>query len=254
VVVTWNAAAGAGDLVELVGRLRRGDFTDRTPVAHFVLLLQEVYRTGGAVPARVPAGGRAPRRLGRPAAAIDIEHAARSLELSVFYAPAMRNGVEAEDRGNAIMTTEPLRQLEVLELPFERQRRIALLATVTGWTSSGERWQIRFANAHLETRAGLTRGGPAPARRRQARAIAEHLLSPRAPTIIAGDLNTSWGDDEPAVRDLRRLFPDAGKTPATTWAKAVLSARLDHLFAWLPGTSLTVSRISERFGSDHIRC
>jgi endonuclease/exonuclease/phosphatase family metal-dependent hydrolase len=251
VVVTWNVDVGAGDLVEFVGRLRRGDFTDRVPTDHFVMLLQEAYRKSGTIPPHVPAGARAPRRIPPPTDTIDIARAAASLGLDLFYAPAMRNGFEVEDRGNAILTTEAMRHLEVLELPFERQRRIALLATLEGRTSAGGPWSIRLVNVHLETRAGAMRHGPAAARLRQARALLERLHPVRVPTVVGGDFNTSWGDDEPAAHELRRALPSAGRTPGTTWSAGILSARLDHLFAWLPGERLRVRRIPRRFGSDH---
>ena len=58
-VVSWNTHVGGGDVAALVRRLRRGDLTGGAPVADFVLLLQEVYRRGPAVPdART--GGVAP--------------------------------------------------------------------------------------------------------------------------------------------------------------------------------------------------
>jgi endonuclease/exonuclease/phosphatase (EEP) superfamily protein YafD len=70
--------------------------------------------------------------------------------------------------------------------------------------------------------------------------------------VIGGDLNTSWGDDEPAVRDMRRRFPDAERTPGSTWAGPLgMSAKLDHFFARTGGVRLEVSKVGDRFGSDH---
>ena len=45
----------------------------------------------------------------------------------------MRNGRPPqtdEDRGNAILSTEPLADLTAIELPFEQQRRVAVAATL----------------------------------------------------------------------------------------------------------------------------
>ena len=55
----------------------------------------------------------------------DINGHAAGLGLSIFYAPSMRNGPELrEDRGNAIISTEPLLDPIALELPLARQRRV----------------------------------------------------------------------------------------------------------------------------------
>jgi endonuclease/exonuclease/phosphatase family metal-dependent hydrolase len=217
------------------------------PVHEFAVLLQEVRRAGSAVPALIAPGVYVPKRLG-PTDAVSIDTFAAEQKLNLFYAPAMRNGTGQEDRGNAILSTQQLADLAVLELPFERQRRIALFASIL---RNGAPW-LRLANMHLETRAGATRGGPAAARLRQARAIIDVLEPMALPLVVGGDLNTSWGDDEPAVRELRRRFPDAGRTPGTTWAGPFgMSARLDHLFARTGGVRLGVSKVRDRFGSDH---
>jgi endonuclease/exonuclease/phosphatase (EEP) superfamily protein YafD len=71
---------------------------------------------------------------------------------------------------------------------------------------------------------------------------------------VAGDLNTWWGDEEPAVRDLRRVLPDARapKSPAT-WGGGMVRTigGVDHMFAKLDDRLLNVVRLSARFGSDH---
>lgn len=245
-IVSWNMEVGEGKLIPLVTALRRGDFTGGTPVGHFVLLLQEVYRTDERLK-QAPAGSGPPRAIGGYSSEGDIVKLANTLGLELFYAPAMRNGRKDEDRGNAILSTLPLTDLVVIELPFERQRRIALLATVG---TAGSR-QLRVATVHLETRAGLTRRGPAAARLRQVEALAAVTSGSGLPVILAGDLNTSWGDDEPAVRTLRTVFPNAGRTPGTTWSKGIMSAKLDHFFARLPEGWLNVRKLPSRFGSDH---
>ena len=71
------------------------------------------------------------------------------------------------------------------------------------------------------------------------------------PTIVAGDFNTSWGDDEPAVKTLRRAYPDAPPTGGTTWTRGLMSAKLDHVFARVPNATVDVRRSRDRYGSDH---
>ena len=51
----------------------------------------------------------------------------------MLYAPSMRNGESAgggEDRGNAIVSTLPLADPTVIELPLERQRRVVVAASI----------------------------------------------------------------------------------------------------------------------------
>ena len=62
----------------------------------------------------------------------------------------MRNGPELrEDRGNAIISTEPLLDPFALELPLARQRRVALGAAVQVQTSDGPK-RLELMDAHLE--------------------------------------------------------------------------------------------------------
>ena len=146
-VVSWNTAVGAGDVRRFVAGLRRPG-----PV---VLLLQEVYRGGEEVPGVLPPGAAYASRLGgRPGDSRyeQIEPIARALGLSLFYVPSMRNGgpESREDRGNAILSSLPLSDLAAYELPFERQRRVALAATIGGTTTTGARWRLRIVDAHLD--------------------------------------------------------------------------------------------------------
>jgi len=260
-VATWNMNVGAGDLVSFVERLRRGEFTAPLAVGDFAILLQETYRVGPEVPRPGAIAFRIPKRLGAADPAADIRRLAASLELHLVYAPAMRNGAEegdeeegASDRGNAILSTLPLDEVTVVELPFERQRRVAVVATAHG-TAAGNGpapRKVRLVSTHFETRAGLTRGGPTAARRRQARALVQALAGDTTPLVIGGDFNTSYGNDEPAVHELRAAFPAGGQTRWATWRGPLgLSARLDHMFARVAGEDLVVRRVPERFGSDH---
>jgi len=271
-VVTWNVHVGGGDIADVVARLRRGEFSQGRAVTHFVLLLQEAYREGSNVPADVPAGSPMPRPIvERPPNGVrrDIRSLARSERLHVLYAPAMRNGAIAvsEDRGTAILSTLPLADLQVIELPFERQRRVALAATVAGETSPGAPWQLRLANVQLDTSLALTRGGPFVARRRQAEALVEALeggpdpsvsgelrgTSDALPLVLGGDFNTWLGPREPALEVLRRAFPETPRAGnASTWRGPLgAHAVLDHVFVRGRFRSVTTRRLPGRFGSDH---
>jgi len=257
-IVTWNVHVGSGDIADLVARLRRGEFTGGTPIEHFILLLQEAYRRDPAVPSRVPRGFPTPSRI---AAAVgrapDIASVAKALGVSVFYVPAMRNGiaaVDAEDRGNAILSTLDLHDLVVVELPMERQRRTAAVAVVEGHASDGSPWKLRVADVHLDTALAFTRGGPFAARRRQAHALIDALRTPEElATVLAGDFNTWWGASEPALNILRSAFPQTPRTAnAKTWSGPLgIHAQLDYMFIRGPFEGVQLKRLSSQFGSDH---
>lgn len=237
-VVSWNVHVGGGDVAALIRGLRSGAFTDGARVDRFVLLLQEAYRRDGGIPAAIQAGVRVPRRI---AAAerlrgADVGRLAEETGLAVLYAPSMRNGGAAsapEDRGNAIASTLPLLDPQVVELPLERQRRVAVIATLEGWTADGPSWRVRVVTAHFDTALALGHGGPFEARRRQADALVDALGPSDVPTILGGDFNTWRGDREPAIDLLRRAFP---ATPpldrAPTWRGPLgAHAALDYIFA-----------------------
>jgi endonuclease/exonuclease/phosphatase family metal-dependent hydrolase len=258
-IVSWNVHMGRGDLLAFADALRSGQLTGGEAEDDFVLLLQETYRMGPEVPAVLPdnrALGRA-LELPRDAAAHDVRSLAAALNLFVAYVPSMRNGPDRVDRGNAILSTRRLSHLLAIELPLERQRRTALAAAVDGVAPSGTPWRLNVASVHLDTAPALLRGGPAAARRRQALALVDALASLAAPVALGGDLNTSWGSDEPAFRVLRAAFPDATTVDtAPTWkGPLAASARLDHLFVrWRKptrGGAPIVRRVPARYGSDH---
>jgi endonuclease/exonuclease/phosphatase family metal-dependent hydrolase len=268
-VLTWNVHVGGGDIEHLIGRLRAGEFTDGRPVADFVLLLQEAFRAGDDVPADVGVQAAVPHPIVvRPpngAERRDIRTVARRLGVHVFYAPSMRNSRDAspapvsprEDRGSAILSTLPLADLQVIELPFERQRRVALAATVSSSSARSGSWRLRVADVHFDTALSLTRGGPFAARRRQAEALVEALDARSAgspvPTIVGGDFNTWLGPAEPAIDVMRRAFSDTPDQPAiATWeGPALARAVLDYVFVRGRFETLTTRRLAERFGSDH---
>jgi endonuclease/exonuclease/phosphatase family metal-dependent hydrolase len=261
-IITWNVHVGGGDLEAIISGLRTGEFTGGNPAPEFVLLLQEAYREGSDVPARLPAGSPLPRAIvERPPGGIrrDIRVVAARAGLHLFYAPAMRNNsadraAAPEDRGTAILSTLPLADLQVIELPFERQRRVALAASVAGRTSDAAAWRLRLANVQIDTTLALTRGGPIAARRRQAEALLDALSRAEAtPMVLGGDFNTWLGNKEPAVEVVSRAFA-ATPQPAdvATWRGPLgAHATLDHVFVRGLFRFVSTRRLSGRYGSDH---
>src|SRR5688572_16545265 len=194
-LVSWNTALGAGDVERLVADLRRG-----APRGPIVLLLQEVYRAGDEVPVLLRSGAAVASRLrglradGRRD---EIEVTAAALGMSAYYVPSMRNGspvMSDEDRGNAILSTLPLTDLAALELPFERQRRVAVGATLQGASGDGNPWQLRVVSAHLDNISGARRLWVASefGRVRQTRGLIQQLEGD-TPLVLGGDFNTWFG-------------------------------------------------------------
>jgi endonuclease/exonuclease/phosphatase family metal-dependent hydrolase len=247
-VVSWNTAVGDADIVRFVR-------TQADPQRALVLLLQEVYRSGPEVPSRLDRNAAFAGRLGNVTVERrqEIEHVGRELGLSVYYVPSMRNGgsTSDEDRGNAILSNLPLTGLEAIELPFERQRRVAIAATIEGRTSLGTPWRIRLVSAHLDNMGSAKRAwvGSEYGRARQARGLAA-LLHDEQPTILAGDFNTWFGFSDLAFVETARQFPQTRVTDRRATFRGLL--RLDHVFYRLPnGWRLDVRRGESRFGSDH---
>lgn len=223
----------------------------------FVLLLQEAYRRGDAVPSGVGAKLPVPSRIAGTGRGPDIEAIARAQRTALFYAPSMRNGgsdVDREDRGNAILSTLPLANPAAIELPFEHQRRVVVSAIVESPTPAGRGWRLRVVDVHLDTAITLFHGGPAAGRVRQTRALVDALeaqADANAATIVAGDFN-SWLWREPALDVVRRAYgagPPALRVP--TFAGPLwFTATLDHVFA--RGVKhVAIERLPDRFGSDH---
>lgn len=261
-IVSWNTHVGGGDLDALVDAVQRGAFTRGEPFDAVVLLLQEMYRHGDGVPERATLRAAIPSRIVdafHAAHLRDVRRVARERGLAVLYAPSMRNGAardDPEDRGNAILSTLALSDPAAIELPFERQRRVVAVASVAGRTTAGTQWRLRLANVHLDTALAPLHGGPLAARRRQADALITALtrsLSFDGPTVLAGDFNAWLGEREPAIRDVRAVFPDAPPVGGgATWTGPLgLHATLDYVFARGAMRAIQVQRLPSRFGSDH---
>ncbi len=249
-VISWNTAIGAGDLMRLIREERQ-----QRPGVPLVLLLQEVYRGGP----EVPRAGPALRFAGRLGDGLDnraeIEAVAEATGLNLYYVPSMRNGApwdSDEDRGNAILSTLPLEDFAAIELPFERQRRVAVAATVSLRRTGATPVRIRVVSVHLDNMVGAGRGwilGGEFGRLRQARSLIE-LLRGDDVVIVGGDFNTWFGAAEAAYREIRHALPDCRTTDARPTFLGVL--RLDHVFFRIPdGWTAGFQRAAERYGSDH---
>jgi endonuclease/exonuclease/phosphatase family metal-dependent hydrolase len=255
-VATWNMHDGRGDVLSLVGALRRGSDAVPAPDA-VVVLLQEVVRS-------LPASGAGAAIDSSPAGVKDIPSVLRRLGWHLAYLPGKRNrlrpdGAAGADRGVAILSSLPLTNLEAIELPLERQRRVALSAIVVGRGEDGRPWQLRVVSVHLENRAGARRVWmrAGASRTRQTEALLEALaLSPAGAhgaalaTNVGGDFNVWLGPREHALTLLRErlgAFPDEDTRPTMDngW-------RLDYLFPHLlPSLPATHRRLNSTFGSDH---
>jgi endonuclease/exonuclease/phosphatase family metal-dependent hydrolase len=256
VVVVWNLHLGAGAVASLVDDLRAGRLNAGRPVAHFALLLQEVHRDLGEVLPSLPPGARTARRVAPGKRHSDILSVAENLDLHLLYVPSMRNGggdQPPEDRGNAILSTLPLRDPRALELPLERQRRVAVAAHVQlGSLGAG----LLLVSAHLDNRSSwrdafrsFGRG-----RARQARWLVG-ALDGEAAVALGGDFNT-WlrGSDAQALRLLREHFPLPEASPrGPTLVIPFLPDRVvDHLLLRLPAGWTAEYRVAaDPLGSDH---
>jgi endonuclease/exonuclease/phosphatase family metal-dependent hydrolase len=262
-VLSWNVAIGLGRLEEVVAHLRAGEFggAAMAPDRPLVILLQEAFRAGDSVPGTVGSryhGGRLPDPRGRR----DIVEMALRLGLSLRYSPSMRNGDHPSDRGNAILCTAPLDNAEAVLLPFVRQRRVAVAASLAGHPG------LTFVSAHLDTHGRLRHAQRSLAfgsgRAAQAAALADSVASRSGSVILGADLNSVLGMSDPAVRALVA----AGMHPARrigSWRHTFHSGvrlLLDHVLFRCDARfidSAQVVRLDEAsgdrtpgvFGSDH---
>lgn len=258
-VASWNTHAGSGALLRFIDEQLGLRCQEETPprlrpdYEPFVLLVQEAFRTSERIPAAQP-GASIPSRLEETphgGERLDITEVARRCGLALLYVPSMRNGYEevdgqAEDRGNAILSTLPIADPIAIELPFEAQRRVSVGATVRVPVTGGPVgvWDsLRVVSLHLDTSSSLLRtlGTGNSTRLRQglgaveALQLAEHVRDvqilaagelPDAPetrpdtedcdraraerhpisTVLAGDLNT-WSDGQTVIQHLLCWFP-----------------------------------------------
>lgn len=259
---SWNANIGSGDLMEVLGRLKSGVFTNGQPVEHFVAFLQEVCRSGPEVPTDYPDVYLPRSKRSIPASGVrrDVVECAQAFGLNIFYVPSMRNGkageyLTEEDRGNAILSTLPFFELAAIELPYEKYRRVAIAATLRLQTRQKEHHDVRICCAHFTNRTRLPRFlmSMGVGRLRQARALLDAL--PERPAVLGGDFNTwALSHVERALPEVRKQFPQPrqlDKKP-TSVARFLLDRRVDYILydvpeSWSPG----YRRLGDTFGSDH---
>jgi len=253
IVVSWNVHVGHGHVESLIDRISDTERAHGFGKPEFVLLLQEAFRQSTEIPDST--GIKVPRRIAPPNQSMDIEDLARKLGWWMYYAPSMRNGdglgENAEDRGNAIISSLPLKNVEAVELPFVTQRRVALAATVADHRNQPK---LRVAVTHFDTRATLLKGwifgGPA-ARNKQARGLVAALKQSQAdrlPLVIGGDLNTYLASGS-VIDTVSEIAPHADCGNEATHA---LGLRLDHIFASIPEAwPARCERSDHRLGSDH---
>ena len=258
-VLNWNLAIGKAFLDELYIRLRK-QISD--PAHPFIILAQEAYRSDPSVPDKPLDrfhGGHMPVGFRR-----DIVDFAHDHNLSLRYAPSMRNGRHKSDRGNAILSSIPFASSRIYTLPYIRQRRAVVKAELAGLP------RITFVSAHLDT------GGKLPdmprisaygaGRAAQATELARrmHELAQEQAVIVGADLNSALGMRDPALRALLRegLEPMTGSTGFRhTFHSGPMRLHLDHVLVRKCDVirECVVTRLDEIandrtrliFGSDH---
>ena len=258
-VAAWNVNVGGGAVHAFWDRLAGHEGAAARPV---VVLLQEVFQTGPALPPLAPDAAWASRIDGTPPGnepRTDIVSFAREAGLSLLYVPSMRNGGAdggpPEDRGNAILANVPLSSPRAIELPFERQRRVAVAATVT--TAEGA---IAFCSCHLDNRSPWrymwhTLGS---ARERQMAGLLGAFPEAVAADafVLGGDFNT-WvrGRREGACKLARKQFPHPEKLDLRPTHHFEIGGWLRHsdhlMFRLPPGWHGEYRRLDDTFGSDH---
>lgn len=261
-VLSWNVAVGAGRLAELLDRLQRERGVGVRPERPLVLLLQEAYRADESVPA-APVGsfhGGLLHRRHRPWSVVEL---AERRGLSLRYAPSMRNGPEASDRGNAVLASVALGSSHAFSLPYVRQHRVAVSATLAGHP------ELAFVSAHLDTgghaRAERWRPRLGAGRAYQAAALARRLLHAEGAgaVVLGADLNALLSHHDPALRSLLAAGFEPAR-PLRPWSHTFhASVRLLLDFVLWHGRArieaLSAERLDERpddrsrrvFGSDH---
>jgi len=260
-VLNWNVAIGRAHLDELLSRLKAGaaDFGER-PDRPLVLLIQEAYRSDPSIPEfafKRYHGGHVPVGTRR-----DIVDFAHENNLSLRYAPSMRNGKHRSDRGNAILSNVAIRSARMFVLPYIRQRRVVVKAELEGFPD------ITFISAHLDT-GGRIADQPmlrfGAGRSAQARELARrlHEMPPNQSFVLGADLNSAIGLRDPALRvlmDEGLRHADGSHLLRHTFHGPV-KLLLDHLLIRSAGRirdasviridELPGDRTSRIFGSDH---
>jgi endonuclease/exonuclease/phosphatase family metal-dependent hydrolase len=175
--------------------------------------------------------------------------------MSVAYVPSMRNGpatslTDREDRGNAVLSTEPLTDVLAIELPFGKQRRVAVAATVTPRSTLVP---IRVVAAHFDTNGD---------RVVQAEALGERVASlAELPVIVGGDLNSRRGLHDRTVAAVSRhvRLESCGTHRTNRWPLRLdvplffVVGRLDFMFSTLAAdVTRSCQTLPHAYDSDHL--
>jgi endonuclease/exonuclease/phosphatase family metal-dependent hydrolase len=248
--VSWNVHVGNGRVGAFVDDLRAGRWTNGRAPRNVVLLLQEAVRLTGVPDLERQAKG-ARRISAAHQDAEDIEALSRALGLSMVYTPSMRNGKSARDpaadRGNAILSTLPLSNATAVELPIERQRRVALFATIP--ISDAE--MLHVGVIHLDATDAAHHLWVLGSRSwRATQAAALESVLPAGTLVVGADLNTWLGSGEPASQYFHRLFAN---TSANSEGSRPGRRVLDYLFFRGAESAATAQYqvVSNKYGSDH---
>jgi endonuclease/exonuclease/phosphatase family metal-dependent hydrolase len=252
VILSWNVHVGGGQIEKLVSKIR-SDWPHAG--TGLVVLLQETFRAGADVPESYPGNLRVPASIRPRRPTPDIVALAGKLGMSVAYVPSMRNGstttIEArEDRGNAVLSTEPLSDVRAIELPFGKQRRVSVAATVTPRRASG--LPIRVVVTHFDTNSD---------RVLQAEALGERIAAlADMPLIVGGDLNSRRGFRDKAVTAVSSVvgLESCGTGRTSRWPLRLdlplffLTGRVDFMFSTL-GSEITrtCQTLDDSYDSDH---
>lgn len=253
-ILSWNVHVGAGRLEDLLPRVLE-DASDAQ--MGLIVLLQETFRAGEGVPESYPPSLSVPRAIRPRRPTMDVRAISEKFGLSLAYVPSMRNGpatspLEREDRGNAILSTEPLTDVRIIELPFGKQRRVAISAIVLPRSTHPGVSPLRVVSTHLDTNGD---------RLAQSVALSERLAHlSDLPMIVGGDLNSHAGFEDGAVRTLASRIPLAscGKGRTNRWPLRLdvllPIGRLDFMFAGTSAEGLVRSceTLPDAYDSDHL--
>jgi endonuclease/exonuclease/phosphatase family metal-dependent hydrolase len=251
-VLSWNVHVGGGDTEELIAQMLDRSSEEGTGL---VVLLQEAFRAGADVPESYPSDLRVPSSIRPRRPTPDIAGIAERFGMSVAYVPSMRNGpaaslTEREDRGNAVLSTEPLTDVLAIELPFGKQRRVAVAATVTPRSTLAP---IRVVAAHFD---------PNGDRVAQAEALGDRIASlAEMPVIVGGDFNARRGVRDRTVAMVSRhvRLESCGTHRTNRWPLRVdvplffVVGRLDFMFSTLASdVTRSCQTLPHAYDSDHL--
>jgi endonuclease/exonuclease/phosphatase family metal-dependent hydrolase len=252
-VVSWNVHVGGADVEKLMAE---GLGSSSGEEKGLVVLLQEAFRAGADVPESYPRELRVPSAIRPRRPTLDVVGLANRSGMSVAYVPSMRNGSatrleEREDRGNAILSTEPLSDVRAIELPFGKQRRVAIAATVT--PRGGALGPMRVITAHFDT-SGV--------RVPQAEALGERIVTLGGmQMIVSGDFNARRGFKDGTVAAISRRvqLESCGTRRTNRWPLRLdvllffVVGRLDFMFSTFDsGVPRTCRTLSHAYDSDHL--